>query len=126
MTVSIERAIRQPTRPARPAALPQKRRARAGEVEQGFVRDRSKPVARSRPSPIRAWRAAGTDPSQTAWSEARPAAKVAAAALRQASGRDAQAGARVGVLERAARMRVIEQAWKEERARQAELEAQDG
>lgn len=127
MTTTIEREINQPTKPARPAPLLLKRRVSAGEVEQRFARGRSKPVAvevRRKASPIRAWRAAETDPSQTSSQEKRAAARVAAAAPRQPFGREAGAGSRLSAVKRAARISAIEQAWKEERARQVELEAE--
>lgn len=120
MTTTIERDIHQPSRLSRPTALPQKRRASLGD-EQGVARDRSKPVARGRASPIRAWRAADTDSSVVPGPEARTAAE----GFPQSSSRDPGAGARPGALERAARMRAIEQAWKEEQARQAELDAEE-
>ena len=126
MTTTIEREIHQTTKPGRPAPLLLKRRVSAGEPEQRFARGRSQPMAvevRGRASPIRAWRAAETDPSPTPRQEDRAAARVAAAAPRQPFGREAGAGARLDAIERAARMRAIEQAWKEEVARQAELEA---
>ena len=128
MTATIEREINQPTKPARPAPLLLKRSVSAGAVEQRFARGRSKaaPVeARGRAAPIRAWRAAEMDMSQTPRQADRAAARVATAAPRQTLGREAGAGARLSAVERAARMRAIEQAWKEERARQAELEAEE-
>ena len=125
MTTTIDRDIRQRTGPARPALLAEKRRPSAGKVEQRLAGERSNPVAQGRASPIRAWRAAETDASQTPSAEARTAAKTPAGAFRQPSSRDTGAGARPGALERAARMRAIEQAWKEELARQAELETEE-
>lgn len=126
MTMTIEREINQPTKATRPASLLLKRRVSAGEVEQRFARGRSKPVAvevRGKASPIRAWRAVEEGPSPIAEKEDRTGATVATALRRQPFGREARAGSRLRASERAARMRAIEQAWKEERARQAELEA---
>lgn len=127
MSTFIARAARQPE--ATGSESPRlKRNASVGEPDQRLmreVRDPNKPravEARGRPSPIRAWRAAEAHPSQTPRHDERAAASVTTAAPRQPSGREAGAGSGRSAIERAARMRAIEQAWKEERARQAELD----
>lgn len=127
MSTTVERHSHQPSRPADAAPLPLQRRLSAGEVEQRFSRGRSKAVTvevRRRAAPIRAWRAAEADLTQIPKQEARAPAKAGAPAPRQPFIRDAGAGARPNAVERATRMRAIEQAWKVERARQAELETE--
>jgi translation initiation factor IF-2 len=127
MNSTIEREITAPAKPARPAPLLLKRRVSAGEVEQRFPRGRSKAVTvevRRRASPIRAWRAAETDLSPTPKQEDHTPAKVAPVAPGQSFVREAGAGSRLTEVERAARTRAIEQAWKEERARQAQIETE--
>lgn len=127
MSTTVERHSHQPSRPADAAPLPLQRRLSAGAVEQRFSRGRSKTVAVEvrRAAPIRAWRAAGADLTQIPKQEARAPAKAGAPAPRQPFGREAGAGARPTAVDRATRMRAIEQAWKDERARQAELEAEE-
>jgi hypothetical protein len=78
---------------------------------------------RRRASPIRAWRAAETELSPIPKQEDHAPAR-AATAPRQSLVHNAGTGARLSAVERAARVRAIERAWKEERARQAELEAE--
>jgi hypothetical protein len=78
-------------------------------------------AVRGKASPIRAWRAGETDLGPSPEPKDRAPARVA----RQPFGREAEAGARPKAVERAARIRAIEQAWKEERARQAALEAKE-
>lgn len=125
MSTFIARAARQPE--ATGSESPRlKRNASVGEPDQRLmreVRDPNKPrtvEATGRPSPIRAWRAAEAHPSQTPRHDERTAASVTTAAPRQPSGREPGSGR--SAIERAARMRAIEQAWKEERARQAEFD----
>jgi hypothetical protein len=106
--------------PAGPAAPPPKRSIGAG-LDQRSARDRSKPKAveaKGSASPIRAWRAAEPGASETA----REAQRAAANAARHPFGGDGGSGPRRSTTERAARMRAIEQAWRDERARQAESE----
>lgn len=105
---------------AGPASPPAERSIGAG-LDQRSARDRSKPkalAARGSDSPIRAWRAAEAGPSGTAGEQVRAAANSG----RHPFGGDGGSGPRRSTTERAARMRAIEQAWKDERARQAELE----
>lgn len=126
MTNTMECDIDQPTKSIRRAPLAVKRRVGAGEVEQRFARGRSKAVAvevRRKTSPIRAWRAAEIDPGQTPEQEDHATARIATATPRRPFGPEAGAGS--SAVDRAARMRAIEQAWKEERARQAESEAEE-
>lgn len=111
-----ERDIRRVARTAAPA---HKRIAGTGQVERRFARDFVPPIARGKPSPIRAWRADGDGNSAPEPGTRTP---PKAATFRQPPTRDANGAARPGALERAVRMRAIEQAWKEELARQADLE----
>lgn len=108
-----------------PLRLRATRTVGAGDVEQRLRgRPRSAAAAEQRGrAPIRAWRAADNDVSKApqrahrfcAMPDARPASRNPAAAT--------ATGPRPNGPERTARMRAIEQAWKAERARQAELEA---
>src|SRR5919106_797025 len=98
----------------------------AGDVEQRLARGRPRSAAAAEQrggAPIRAWRAADNDVSKAPqralrfWPmpDAKPPSQNPAAAT--------ATGPRPNGPERTARMRAIEQAWKAERARQAELEA---
>lgn len=109
MTIDIR------SRRARPAAPAPRSTTGAG------ARDHPSPTARGKASPIRAWRAAEADPSAPHKATDDVPAKVAAAAV----GRGTSLGARSGALERIARTRAIEQAWKEELARQIQLDAEE-
>jgi hypothetical protein len=93
-----------------------------GDVGQRFGGERSRPKAiqaKGSASPIRAWRAAENGAPRQ---EAQGAASATAPAPRHPFGGEGGSGPRRSATERAARMRAIEQAWKDERARQAELE----
>ena len=111
------------TEPLRPRAA---RTVSAGDVEQRLACGRRRsaaPQAQRGSSPIRAWRAADTELSKapqsadrlSAMADGRPAGRHHAAAT--------PTGPRPNGPDRTARMRAIEQAWKTERARQAELGA---
>jgi hypothetical protein len=127
MSTFITRGIDQ-AKAAGPESPRLKRSVGAGDLDQRFTREmRDRPEnraveARGSASPIRAWRAAEADPSQTQRQSGRAAASATTAAPRQPSGREAGAGSGRSAIERAARMRAIEQAWKEEQARQAEID----
>jgi hypothetical protein len=120
MSTFIARALREPAT-AGPART--KRSGGAG-LDQRPPRDLSKPKAvetKGRASPIRAWRAADAGPSHTP-QQGIAAAAGATAGPRHPFGGEGGSVARRSTTERAARMRAIEQAWKDEHARQAELE----
>jgi hypothetical protein len=122
MSAFIARAIREPGT-AGPASPRPKRSGGAGP-DQRSTSDRSKPKAveaKGGASPIRAWRAADAGASHTP-QQATGAAGGATAGPRHPFSGEVGSGARRSTTERAARMRAIEQAWKEERARQAEFE----
>jgi hypothetical protein len=115
-----------PTRRATagPASPPAKRAIGTG-LDQRSARDGSKPKAveaKGGASPIRAWRAADAGPSHTLQQGNGAAASSATAGTRHPFGGEGGSVPRRSTTERAARMRAIEQAWKDERARQAELE----
>ena len=119
MSTFSARSMPQPATvgPASPAA---KRSFGAGH-DQRPARDGSKPKpvqAKGSASPIRAWRAAEPGANETPGEEMR----AAASSVRHPFGGDGGSGPRRSTTERAARMRAIEQAWKDERARQADLE----
>lgn len=106
---------------AGPASPRSKRSVGAAEVDQRLGRERAKPKAvqaRGSASPIRAWRAAENAASEQ---EAPGLASATASAPRHPFG-EGGSGPRRSATERAARMRAVEQAWKDEHARQAELE----
>ena len=108
-----------------PLRLRATRTVGAGEVEQRLARGRpSSAVAEPRRNrSIRAWRAADAEVSKAPRRADRPSAMLD---TKPAGCRPAAAsptGPRPNDSERTARMRAIEQAWKAERARQAELEA---
>jgi hypothetical protein len=110
------RALRQPAS-AGPAA-PRPGRSVEAKLEARSARERSNPKAveaKGSASPIRAWRAADADPALTA-------REAAGGATRGHPFGGDGSGPRRTTTDRAARMRAIEQAWKDERARQAELE----
>jgi hypothetical protein len=122
MSTFIARAMRQPAT-AGPIPPRPKRSGGAGP-DQRSARDRSKPKAveaKGSASPIRAWRAADADPAHTAEQGFGAAAGSATPGPRHPFGGDGS-GPRRSTTDRAARMRAIEQAWKDERARQTELE----
>jgi hypothetical protein len=119
MSTFIARATREPAT-ARPAT-PRPKRSGGASPGPRPAHDRSKPKAveaKGSASPIRAWRAADADATQ----QGSGAAGTATAGPRHPFGGDGGSGARRSTTERAARMRAIEQAWKDEHARQAELE----
>jgi hypothetical protein len=119
MSTSITRAMRQPA-----TAGPAPARSGGAGADQHAARDGSKPKAveaKGSASPIRAWRAADADATRTP-QQGSGAAGIAAAGPRHPFGGEGGVGARRGTTERAARMRAIEQAWKDERARQAALD----
>jgi hypothetical protein len=122
MSTFITRAMRQPAT-AGPAARP-KRSLGAG-FDQRAAHDRSKPKAveaKGSASPIRAWRAADADPTHTPQQGNGAGASNATAGPSHPFGGEGGSGARRSATERAARMRAIEEAWKDERARRAEHE----
>ena len=123
MSTFITRAMRAPAT-AGGASPPPKRSVGAG-LDQRSAPDRSKPKAveaKGSASPIRAWRAADANPTHTPPQGIGAAAGIATSGPRHPFGGDGGSGARRSTTERAARMRAIEQAWKDERARQAEFE----
>lgn len=123
MSTFIARALRQPAT-AGPIPPRPKQSAGAG-LDQRSAGDRSKPKsveAKGSASPIRAWRAADADPTHTPQQGTGAGASTANPGPRHPFGGDGGSGARRSTTERAARMRAIEQAWKDERARQAEFE----
>ena len=102
------------------------RRAAAGPagLDQRSARDGSKPKAveaKGSGSQIRAWRATDAGPSHTP-QQGSGAASITTAGPRHPFGGEGGSVPRRSTTERAARMRAIEQAWKDERARQAEME----
>jgi hypothetical protein len=119
MSTFITRAMRQPA-----TAGPASARSGGAGADPRAVRDRSKPKAveaKGSASPIRAWRSAEADATHTP-QQGSGAASIATAGPRHPFGGEGGSGARRSTTERAARMRAIEQAWKDERARQAELD----
>lgn len=127
MSTSIERE--NSPKPTLQAPLSPKRRVSLGEVEQRFTRGRSKTVvveAARRRSPIRAWRAPETGTTQPVEQQQdRTSARADTGRSNRPFARDLATGMRLNEAERAARTRAIEQAWKEERARQSEREAEE-
>jgi translation initiation factor IF-2 len=127
MSTILERKTAPTSTGAAPLSLP--RSVRVGEVEQRFARGRSKTVtveAKRRRSPIGARRAPEATVSQAF--ERQPERAPAPLGTKGAGrpfARDLEAGTRLSEAERTARMRAIEQAWKEERARQIEREAEE-
>src|SRR5687767_568081 len=120
MSTFITRAMRQPA-----TAGPASARSGGAGADPRAARDGSKPKAveaKGSASPIRAWRAGDADATHTSQQGIGAAASIATAGPRHPFGGEGGAGARRSTTERAARMRAIEQAWKDERARQAELE----
>lgn len=116
-------------KPTRPAPLSLKRSVRVGEVEQRFSRGRLRTVtveAKRRSSAIRSWRAPETAVSQISEQQPdrAPTRLGTKGAARPVAG-DFAAGTRLSEAERTARMRAVEQAWKEERARLTEREAEE-
>lgn len=109
MTIDIR------SRRARPAAPAPRSTTGAG------ARDHPSPTARGKASPIRAWRAVEADAGPPPKAADRAPGKAAAAAV----SRGTTTGARSGARERAARTRAIERAWKEELARQIQLDAEE-
>jgi hypothetical protein len=122
MSTFIARAIRE--RATAGPATPRPKQSGGAGTDQRSARDRFKPKAveaKGSASPIRAWRAADAGPSHTP-QQAIGANGGATAAARHPFSGEVGSGARRSTTERAARTRAIEQAWKEERARQAEFE----
>jgi hypothetical protein len=123
MSTFIARALQEPAT-AGPAPARAKRSGGAG-LDQRSPHDRTKPKAveaKGRTSPIRAWRAADAGPSHTPQQGSGAAASIAAAGARHPFGGEGGAVPRRSTTERAARMRAIEQAWKDEHARQSKFE----
>jgi hypothetical protein len=121
MSTFIARALREPAT----ADPPRPRRSDGAGLDQRSARDRSKPKAveaKGSASPIRAWRAADAEPTHTPPQGIGVAASIATPGPRHPFGGEGGSGARRSTTERAARMRAVEQAWKDEHARQAELE----
>lgn len=102
--------------------------AEAGGIEERFARRRSRVTAKQhkrRNSTIRAWHAPDAEAARTPKQVAQDARRVDAEAVRPPFALENGGGSRQSAARRAARMRAVEEAFRNELRRQLAAEAED-